>query len=433
MSAPRGELLRLLGAGFGIAIAVGEMIGPGILRTPGLVAVAVPVAGTMLALWAFGALHAFLQANVLAELSVMLPRAGGQYVFAHRAFGAAGGVLVGWSMWCQHVAGLAAASIAFAEFLGSVLPGEKTYSPGMAVAVLAVLFAINIGGLRQGRALQMATTIAKVSLLVAFAAAALLITPHVSPAAPAKTAVGLLALASGYQLIRGAYNGWLAPVYFSEENVAPAKSIPKSLFVGIALTGALYVAVNAGLLHALSPAQMTGGALPYLKVLAGVSGAWSLNAFAAGAMIIAASCANANVMIAPRILFALSRDRLLPESLQAVNRGGSPWAAFAVTAVVAFVLAATGGFRLVFGLIGTLATFACLLTEISYFVLRRREPGLVRPWNARAHPLAPALAVFIDAGLLVLFATADPRGAMLAGLLGLLCVPLIVIRHFASG
>jgi APA family basic amino acid/polyamine antiporter len=428
--APRGQLLRLLGVSFGIAVAVGEMIGPGILRTPSLVAAGVPTATLILALWAFGAFHALLQANVLAELGTMLPRAGGQYVFVHRAFGDAGGLLVGWTMWCAHIVGLAASSIAFAEFLAAVWPTAAGHTPAVAVSMQVILFAANAVGLREGRALQIATSIMKAALLILFVCAALWFLPGHAATTPAGTMpTGFLALAAAYQLIRGAYNGWHAPVYFSEENVMPARSIPRSLVVGILFTGGLYLAINATLLRALGAHAMGAGTLPYLTVLGRISGNWTSVLFAAGAMITAASCANANVMIAPRVLFALSRDDLLPASLQAVNRGGSPYFAYVLTALVAIALAMTGGFRFVFGMIGTLVTLASLTTEIAFFVLRAREPSLARPWRALLHPWLPAFVIAIDAALLVLFALADTKAALVAALLCGLSVPIAIFTR----
>lgn len=424
----RGELLRLLGAGFGIAIAVGEMIGSGILRTPGLVAASVPVASLILLVWGFGAVHALLQANVLAELGTMLPRAGGQYVFAQRAFGDIGGLIVGWSMWCAHIAGIAASSIAFADFLAPVWPRSAGHAAAIAVALQLALFAPNVAGLREGRALQVATSVAKICLLLAFVAAAVLLVPSTPAPAPRfANGVGFLALAGAYQLVRGAYNGWHAPVYFAEENVVPARSIPRSLFFGIGLTAALYIAINAALLHAMGVSQLAANALPYLDVLERFGGRWPAALFAVGAMITAASCANANLMIAPRIVFALSRSRLLPATLQAVNGGGSPHLAFAMTAAVAIPLALSGGYRFVFGLIAILATLASVVTEAGYFVLRAREPGLARPWRARAHPLLPALVLLVDGAVLLLFVLADLRGAVLAGILCALCIPFAFV------
>lgn len=426
-----GQLLRLLGLGFGIAIAVGEMIGSGIMRTPSLVAASVPVAGAILALWGFGALHAALQANVLAELGTALPRVGGQYVFVRRALGDAAGLATGWAMWCAHVAGLAAACIAFGDFLGLIWPWAKGHAAVAAIALQIVLYAANVAGLREGRTLQGLTSLLKTTLLLAFAGAALSLAPVrlVLPPPQVQAPLGLLALAAAYQLIRGAYNGWHAPVYFAEENVAPARNIPRALFAGIALAGAVYLLVNAALLSALGPLGLAADKLPYATVLARVAGGWAAALFALGAMVTVASVANANVMIAPRVLYALARDRLLPTALVAVNRGGSPYRAFAPTAAVSILLVTIGGFRFVFGLIALLVTLASVLTEIAYFVLRQREPALARPFRARLHPWLPGLALVIDMALLLLFALADWRGALFAGALCLAAIPLALMRR----
>jgi len=426
-----GRLLRLLGLGFGIAIAIGEMIGSGIMRTPSLVAASVPLAGAILALWGFGALHSALQANVLAELGTALPRVGGQYVFVRRALGDLAGLATGWAMWCAHVTGLAAACIAFADFLGLIWPWAARHTAAAAIALQIVLYAANVTGLREGRTLQGLTSLLKTALLLAFAGAALSLAPVrlALPPPQVEAPLGLLALAAAYQLIRGAYNGWHAPVYFAEENVAPARNIPRALFAGIALAGAVYLLVNAALLSALGPFGLAADKLPYATVLARVAGGWAATLFALGAMVTVASVANANVMIAPRVLYALARDRLLPAALVAVNRGGSPYRAFAPTAAVSILLATIGGFRFVFGLIALLVTLASVLTEIAYFVLRRREPALARPFRARLHPWLPGLALAVDMALLVLFVLADWRGALFAGALCLAVIPLALARR----
>src|ERR1043165_2953242 len=85
-AAARG-LHRTLGIGFGIAVCVGAMVGVGILRSPSLIAGHVPDVFLIAALWVAGGANAILDANVLAELAVLYPKAGGPYVYARRAFG----------------------------------------------------------------------------------------------------------------------------------------------------------------------------------------------------------------------------------------------------------------------------------------------------------------------------------------------------------
>ncbi|HEX4081111.1 MAG TPA: APC family permease [Rhizomicrobium sp.] len=429
----RGHLLRLLGVSFGVAIGVGEMIGSGILRSPSAIAGTLHDSGVIIALWSLGALHALLGANILAEMGAALPLEGGQPVYARRAFGDMGGLIVGWTIYASHLAGIAAASVVFADFLAGLWPPAAAHTTAVALAVQCLLYGLNAIGLREGRFVQGVTSLMKTLLLAAFVGTALWLGTHESvhsispiPLAPA----GFLAYVGAYQLILGAYAGWTAPIVFAEENVAPARSLPRALFLGILITGGLYILINGALLFALGTAGTAASKLPFVTVLDRVAGSWASLVFVIGAMVTVTSCANANIMVAPRILFALSRDRLLPVAFQAVNDGGSPYMGFVLTALVSLALAATGGFRLVFGLIGTLNSGSGLITDLAWFALRKREPDLSRPFRAILAPWLPALLVLVDGSLLVLFAATDRLGAIVAAALCLLCVPLaLVARH----
>ena len=92
-------LLRVLGTAFGLAIVVGATIGGGILGTPGSIAAALPSTALFLGVWIFGGINAMLGATAYAELGTMLPRSGGAYVFAQRAFGDGVGFFIGYADW----------------------------------------------------------------------------------------------------------------------------------------------------------------------------------------------------------------------------------------------------------------------------------------------------------------------------------------------
>src|SRR5262245_66420005 len=98
-TASAGQLRRLLGLAFGLAVIVGSTIGVGILRTPGDVAAKLHTAPAILLMWAVGGLYTVLGAVCLAELGTMLPQAGGYYVYARKAFGDWVGFGVGWTDW----------------------------------------------------------------------------------------------------------------------------------------------------------------------------------------------------------------------------------------------------------------------------------------------------------------------------------------------
>ena len=386
-----------------------------------------PDFGWIMALWVLGAAHVALAVNIFSELATSVPQSGGPYVYAHRAFGDVPGLIVGWSDFLSKLAGIAAASISFAEFLPIVWPAAANFKLEVAVAMQAVLYGANFLGLREGRALQEGTTLIKVLMLLAFAGAAISVAAPMQAAGTASSVsenIGWVAIIGAYALIKGAYSGFQAPVYFTEENERPSSSVPRALTIGMLVTAAIYIAVNGGLLYALGIGGTAATPLPFSVVLDRLGGSVPGILFAIGAMVTVAGTANAIIMSGPRLIFAMARDKLLPGVFQSVNRGGTPDAAMLLMAVVSLALAATGSFAMVFGLIALLDTVGAILIDSSIFVLRRREPDLPRPFRAIGYPLLPALLLAIDLVLLVLFIGADWKGLAFAAGLSLLCIPL---------
>src|SRR5688572_28097800 len=93
------RLVRAFGIAFGIAVAVGNTIGAGILRTPGQIASYLPGSTLFMSVWLLGGIYALLGAVSLAELGAMIPQSGGQTVFVRRALGGYPGFVVAWSDW----------------------------------------------------------------------------------------------------------------------------------------------------------------------------------------------------------------------------------------------------------------------------------------------------------------------------------------------
>lgn len=432
-ASPRGHLLKILGVTFGVAVAIGQIVGSGILRSPSIIAAEAPGIGLILALWTLGAIQVSLAANLNAELGAALPKTGGGYNYVRRAMGDVLALAVGWTDWLANMAGAAAASVSFAEFLPLLMPAAGAHKIAVALSLQVALYAANITGLREGRAVQELTSFIKAAMLLAFILAAVL---FVAPAEPQTALSSPVAfkwanIVLAYQLIMGAYAGWNTPLAFAGENEAPEKSIPRALFLGILLTATLYIGVNWALLHALTPGGVAASALPFSAILSRIGGSIPAMLFALTACIAVASCSNACIMTAPRILFALGRDRLLPQAVTRVNGGGSPTVAYAMTAIGTLALAAGGAFALVFGLIATLNATSGFLVDIAYWVLRLREPQLPRPFRAVGYPVLPMIPVLADGALVALFGTANLAGGAVAVGLIVLCIPFALIARRA--
>lgn len=395
----RGGLLRVLGLGFGLAVIIGNTIGAGILRTPGDVAKGLPDVWLFLAVWVAGGVYALLGANAVAELGTMLPRSGGQYVFARRALGDYAGFVVGWSDWLSTCGTTAAVSVVIGDYAGALCPALAGKTIEIAVAVTILFALIQWRGIRWGGAVQNLMSLAKCLAFAAliFACFALGGGAHRETNEAATLPHGLplaLALVLALQAVIYTYDGWAGVVYFSEEVERPARDIPRALFGGVLAVMAIYLLVNLALVYLLPLARIAGSDLAVVEAARVVFGARGDRLIRALTIVSMLGGLNAYHLMATRVLFAMSRDKLFAGAAVRVNRGGTPTVALTVSACVSVLFVVLGGAfaRIIAGLaFFFVANYA--MTFASLFVLRRREPLAPRPFRAWGYPFTVALAL----------------------------------------
>ena len=416
-----GRLLSVLGLAFGLAGSVGGTIGAGILRTPGLVAAQLPSAPLVLGAWLLGGLYALLGAVCIAELAASLPRAGGWYVYAERAFGRRTGALVGWTDWLAHCIGLAWVATTAGELLAALLPDGAPAAAAQALAllILALFTAIQLLGVRAGGASQELLSLAKAAAFLGLVAVCFL---RPSPFHPEPLASGLsgeptaLALAGvlALQAVITTYDGWASPVYFAEEFSDPGRDLPRSLIGGVLAVLALYLLINLALLHVLPLrllAQATLPAADAARALLGPAGGGVITAVALVALL---GLINTVVMAAPRILYGLGRDGLLPGFIAGVNTGGTPVPALLITAGGAALLVLAGSFERLLGMGAFLYVGLPLVGVAALLWLRRREPELERPFRSWGYPLTPLLVGAVSLAFLLAALWSDTLNSLLA-------------------
>ena len=167
-----GKLLKILGVTFGLAVALGGTVGVGILRNPGGVAAQLGSVLLIMLAWFLGGVYCLLSANHTAELTTMLPKAGGFYVFAERAFGRFGGFVIGWSDWLYSALALAFITIVFGEYAsGLFAPNLYGGTIIFSVSILVIMTTLNLIGLRSGSATQKLASLVKAVALIGFVVA----------------------------------------------------------------------------------------------------------------------------------------------------------------------------------------------------------------------------------------------------------------------
>jgi basic amino acid/polyamine antiporter, APA family len=429
-----GQLLRIVGVGFGLAVTVGSTIGGGILRTPGEIAGHLPSPGLILAIWVAGGLYALLGANAMAELATMTPRSGGQYVFAQRALGPYAGFLTGWSDWLGSCGSTAAVAIIIGEYLGTFVPALEPHPAWGACAIVLLFALLQWRGMREGSRVQQVTTALKALAFLALVAACFSVPRPVPdalgpPLLPSGLAFGVAVLLS-LQAVIYTYDGYYSAIYFSGENRNPGRDLPRSIFGGVWLVIGLYLLVNAAFLYVLPLRELAAEPLAAgaaARRVFGERGDAVIRALAIAALL---SSVNANLMSASRTLYGLGRDRLFSSVVTRVNRGGTPTTSLLVGTAAALLFAATGAFGVVLALMAFFFVATYTMSFLSLFVLRLREPAARRPYRARGHPWTTGLALVGSLAFLVSAVMADTQQSGYAALILLSSIPLYFLTRW---
>lgn len=404
----RGRLLRALGVGFGLAVIIGNTIGAGILRAPGEVAAQLPGAGWFLGVWLIGGLYALLGAISMAELGTMLPRSGGQYVFARRALGPYAGFIVGWSDWLSTCGATAAIAVVIAEYAGVLFPRFAGQTIPLALVVTIAFMLLQWRGIHWGSRAQNLTSLLKAAAFLALVAACFLFGGESAPAensAPLSMPAGgafFVALIVALQAVIYTYDGWTGVIYFSEEVREPARDIPRALFGGVLAIIAIYLSVNLALLYVLPLSAIAGQTLAVGAAAEAIFGAYGDTVIRTLTIISMLSAINACQLMASRVLFTMSRDGLFTDRAVRVNRGGTPTVTLFVSALAAALFILYGGaFAQIIAALAFFFVANYAISFLSLFVLRWREPELSRPYRAWGYPWTTGLALLCSLAFLV--------------------------------
>ena len=342
-------------------------------------------------------------------------------MFARYALGEYG-VIVGWTDWISTCGSTAAVSLVVAEFSGALFPMLARWPLALAAAIVIIFALSQWNGIREGSAVQTATSLLKALALSVLVIGAFTASGGASANPPPVTRPEGLALASAFilalQSVIFAYDGWTGTIYFSEEVVDPGRTIPRSMIGSVLLVIVTYLTINLAFMHAVPLSAMSGQAFAAGTVADAVFGSLGDPIFRTIVVVSLLSTINSNHLMASRVLFAVARDGLVSGRFAVVNRGGTPTAALVLTTVIALVFVMLG--QTASTLMTVMAFFFVAnytLTFTSVFVLRRREPQTPRPYRAWGYPWTTALVWLGSVAFLAGAIASDTRNSLYAVLL----------------
>jgi APA family basic amino acid/polyamine antiporter len=445
-----GTLPRILGPWMATAIVIGTVIGSGVFKKPHAVAkdlstlspdgklIEIPSEfGVIIVAWILVGVLSFLGSLILAEIAIVHPRAGGNYVFLREGYGRWAGFLWGWvEFWIIRSGSIAALASIFTEAFHGILRYALNDSAsdlpvlnfwalqGVTITVIAVLAFVNARGTRIGGGLQLVVTTVKVASLLSIALLPFVFlafssdpnaisTDRLAPIWPAHFSdLNWSKFGSALVGIFWAYHGWMNLAPMAEEVKNPNRNLPLAFLIGTLAIILLYVSVNVAYHLVITRSEMVfdGNATPVATLFGQrLFGRIGLLFASLALMISVFGSLNGNLLVGPRLLFAMGADGLAPKALYHLHpTWGTPARAIMVLAGWCIVLVVLVSVLIDFGVMASKGAFDVLtdyamfgaiafetLAVASIFVVRRQYPvdKVQLPYRCWGYPIIPAIYV----------------------------------------
>ncbi len=385
------HLQRTLGLASCTVTGVGVILGAGIYALVGKAA-ALAGSGVWISFVA-AAVMAGLTGLGYAELASFIPRAGGEYHFTHRAFGAAPAFLVSWLLLAGLTVASAAVALGFAGYSAVLVDWPQ---PAIAVLVLALCAAVLLWGIRESVRIAAICTMAEVCGLLLVIVVGI---PKLGEVDLLAAPNGLAGIGSASALIFFAYIGFEEIVQLAEEAQNPTRTIPSAVLLAIAITTVLYVSVSIAAVAVLGEEKLSQSSAPLADVVSQAIGSRARHVIVVIALMATFNTALVLMLSAARLAWGMAEDGALPSGLSRIHATRhTPWVATGTIAALA------AGVVLVFRrieLIANVTNFALFVTFLvingAVIGLRFREPDAPRafrlPGAIAGVPLIPLAGI----------------------------------------
>ncbi|MBE9205387.1 amino acid permease [Nostoc sp. LEGE 06077] len=420
-----------------VALIVGIVIGAGIFETPALVATQAGSSFAVLLFWFIGGVVSLVGALCYAELATTYPDVGGVYYYLKRAFGREVAFLFAWArMTVIQTGSIALLAFVFGDYASQIWQLGNFSASIYAAMAIALLTALNIIGLQQGKWTQNLLTAVKVLGLLLVVLIGLTITPNAATSVESTT-TGTWGLAMVFVLL--SYGGWNEAAYISAEIQNRQRNIVRSLLWSIGTITVIYLLINLAYLRGLGLANMSNSqavAADLMRVFWGEPGAWFISLLIAVSTL---GALNATLFTGARTNYALGQDFAIFGFMgHWRQRPSTPSYALLLQAAIALALVMLGtftrkGFETMVDYTAPIFWFFFLLSGISLLVLRHQEPQITRPFRVPFYPFTPLLFCAVCGYLLYSSLVYTGVGAIVGLLVVAAGIPLLLWNRYRQG
>jgi APA family basic amino acid/polyamine antiporter len=394
------------------ALGVGALIGTGIFV---IIGEAIGKSGPAIALsFVLAGITCAFSALSYAELASTIPVSGSAYTYAYATLGELVAWIIGWDLILEYGVAVAAVAVGWGGYLNGLLetlfgfqlpdaisqpPGEGGVVNLPAVFLVLAVAGVLMAGVRESARTNTIMVFVKVGILVLFIVLAFTAfnADNLSPFAP-EGASGVVSAAS---LIFFAYIGFDAISTSGEETRNPQRDLPIAILGSLALATVLYVLVAVAATGALPFKELNGSEAPLADVLEkGAGMSWGATMISIGALIAITSVVLTVLYGQTRIMFAMSRDGLVPRRMAKLHETRrTPVFTTALFAFFIAIIAAVVPLSTIAELVNIGTLFAFFLVNVGVMVLRRQRPELERGFRVPAvyvcAPIGAALCLYL--------------------------------------
>lgn len=431
----KNELKKEIGLVPALAIVIGMVIGSGVFFKPRAVFSATGAPGLGMMAWVLGGIISVAGGLTAAEISAAIPKTGGMVAYLEETYGDVWGYLLGWAQTVIYFpANIAALAIIFATQVVSLMGlGDGMLIP-IAIIVTIFLTIMNALGSKTGGAIQTVATVGKLVPLFAIIVVGLTkgdggvvrLFPMTMANHPVATSLGSALVATMF-----AYDGWINVGAIAGEMKNPAKDLPKAIIGGLSLVMAVYIIINVAYLFVLPASTLAATKTPAADVARIIFGPSGGKIITIGILVSIFGALNGYILTGARIPYAMATENKLPGSnwLAKLNPTfQTPVNSSILMAVIAILLIFSGKFDQLTDLLIFVIWIFYVMTFYAVFVLRKKQPNLLRPYKVPLYPIVPAIAII--GGLYIILNTlfTQPLNAGLGLILTVIGYPVYMSR-----
>ncbi|MFB6168666.1 MAG: amino acid permease [Haloferacaceae archaeon] len=410
------ELAKDLGLLSALTIGVGTMIGAGIFVLPGQAAAA---AGPAVALsFVVGGVISLFTALSASELGTAMPKAGGSYYYVNHALGPLFGSVAGWGNWMGLAFASAFYTLGFGEYLATFLPlpalalgpiGVSEFQFGALLAGTAFI-AVNYVGAKETGSVQVVIVTVLVGILTLFSVLGVLQADLATlrPFFPAETGgAGAILPATG--LVFVSFLGFAKITTVAEELKDPGRNLPLAVVGSVLVVTVVYAVIMVVLMgvvnwRQLGPEFTTTPVLDVAEIAFGTVGIGGIGVglLTFAGLLATASSANASILASSRINFAMGRDKLISNKLNAIHPNfATPYRSIAVTGALILLFIVIGDVKTLAKAGSVLHLIVYGLLNLALIVMREADVPEYQPeFEVPLYPVVPILGAVSSFGLI---------------------------------